>query len=223
MQLQSRSVQQIVEEQVKKWQLTGSEKKEVVSKGISVITVSREPGSGGRIIAEALAKQLGMDLFHREILQEMSERTEVNKKIIETLDEKKLTVIDDWVNSMIQDRHLWPDEYLKHLMRVMGALGKHGRAVVVGRGANFMLPAEGRLRVRFVAPLEVRVKNVQRDFNVSADESRRRILRTESDRRAFTRKYFHANIADPANYDIIINTASIDIENAVNAIACICV
>jgi cytidylate kinase len=44
------------------------------------------------------------------------------------------------------------------------------------------------------------------------------VVRTESDRRAFIRKYFNADIDDPANYDLLVNTGTIAIDAAVDAI-----
>ena len=44
-------------------------------------------------------------------------------------------------------------------------------------------------------------------------------MRTESDRRAFIRKYFNANITDPTNYDLTINTAVLSVDDAVKVIS----
>ena len=96
--------------------------------------------------------------------------------------------------------------------------GKHGRAIIVGRGANFILPPDNRFRVRVVAPQQFRIENVAKNFNIPEREAKRRVIRTESDRRAFIRKYFNADIADPLNYDLIINTGTLSIDDAVNAI-----
>jgi cytidylate kinase len=169
-------------------------------------------------VAKKVAEQLGLDLFHGEIIQKIAESADTSSRILETLDEKGLSVLDDWISTLVNRRHLWPDQYLKHLMRVIGTIGKHGRAVIVGRGANFILPREVRFRVRIVAPLDTRVQNVAREFGVSSEEARRRVLRTESDRRAFGRKYFHADITDPVNYDLVINTGTLSIDAAVEAI-----
>jgi len=103
-------------------------------------------------------------------------------------------------------------------MRVVGTIGRHGQAIIMGRGANFMLPPNGTFGVRIIAHLDLRIQNVSRDFGVTAEEARRRVLRTESDRRAFVRKYFHAAIGDPANYDLVINTGTLSIDAAVGAI-----
>jgi cytidylate kinase len=104
-------------------------------------------------------------------------------------------------------------------MKVIGTIGEHGRAVIVGRGANFILPAETCFRIRVVSPRPLRVQSVINDFNTSEEEAYRRVLRTESDRRAFIRKYFNADIADPVNYDFVINTGSVNVNTAVRAIA----
>jgi cytidylate kinase len=65
----------------------------------------------------------------------------------------------------------------------------------------------------------MRIEHVARDFNISADEARRRVIRTESDRKAFVRKYFNADIANPSHYDLIINTGTLSIDNAVDVIS----
>jgi cytidylate kinase len=103
-------------------------------------------------------------------------------------------------------------------MHVIGTIGKHGRAVVVGRGANFILPPEQRFRVRITASQRLRVENVARHFNLSPDEAKRRVIKTESNRKAFIRKYFNADIADPTNYDLVINTDKLSVGNAVDLI-----
>jgi cytidylate kinase len=209
--------EKIIDEQVKRWEMMRAQKIEK-EEGLPVITVSREPGSGGRIVAKKIAEQLGLDLFHGEIIQEIAESADTSARILETLDEKGLSVLDDWISTLVNRRHLWPDQYLRHLMSVIGTIGNHGRAVIVGRGANFILPREMGFRVRIVAPLGMRVQNVANEFGVSSEEARRRVLRTESDRRAFVRKYFHADITDPANYDLVINTGTLSIDSAAEAI-----
>jgi len=213
-----RSVEKIIEEQMHRWQLMHKEKKEE-KKVLPVITISREPGSGGRIVAQKLAAKLKMEVFHQEVLHEMAKHAEISKQMLTTMDEKGLSILEDWISSLVYDRHMWPDEYLQHLMHVIGTIGKHGRAVVVGRGANFILPPEQRFRVRIIAPRSMRIQNVARDFNLTEDEAKRRVIKTESDRKAFVRKYFNADITDPNNYDLIFNTETLSLGHAAHVIA----
>jgi cytidylate kinase len=212
-----KSIPQIIEEQVHRWQIQQKEKPKEKAI-VPVVTISREPGSGGRIVAQKLAERLGFEVFHQEVLHEMAKRAEVSEQLLATLDERGLSILEDWISSLVYQRYLWPDEYLQHLMNVIGTIGKHGRSVVVGRGANFILPPEQRFRVRITASQRWRIQNVARDFNLSQNEAKRRVIKTESNRKAFIRKYFNADIADPTNYDLVINTETLSVGNAVDVI-----
>ena len=213
-----RSMEKIIEEQMHRWRLLHTQKKPE-KKGLPVVTISREPGSGGRIIAKNLAAKLNVEVFQQEVLHEMARRAEVSEQMLATMDQRGLSILEDWISSLVYDRHMWPDEYLKHLMNVIGTIGKHGRAVVVGRGANFILPPEQRFRVRITAPQRFRIRKVAQEFTLSENDARRRVIKTESDRKAFIRKYFNADIADPDNYDLTINTKNLGVDNGANLIA----
>jgi cytidylate kinase len=213
-----KSIPRIIEEQVHRWQIMQKEGREE-KPGVTIVTVSREPGSGGRIVAARLAEKLGIDILHQEVVHEMAKSAEVSEKLVETLDERGLSTLEHWISSLVHERHLWPDRYLQHLMKVVGTIGKHGRAVVVGRGANFILPPEKRFSVRIVAPQAWRIYNVAKEFGISSEDAKRRVIRTESDRRAFIRKYFNADITDPTNYDLVINTATLTIDDSVTMIS----
>ena len=212
-----RSIGQIVEEQVQRWHVVQSEKTDE-KEAIPVITISRELGSSGSIVADKLAEKLEFDIFNKKFIQDIAESTKISEIFFETIDEKGVSVWNEWISSLVDHRHLWPDQYLKHLMKVVGTIGKHGRAIILGRGANFVLPPGRRFRVRIVAPEKKRVKKVSADYGVPLNEAKRLIIKTESDRRAFIRKYFNADIADPLNYDLIINTGTISIDAATDAI-----
>jgi cytidylate kinase len=210
-------VEEFVAAQEKTWETRISQKKKEVT-WLPVITVCMEPGSGGSIVAQEIAKQLHFDFFHRDIINEIAKSSHISSEVIETLEKERLSGINDFISSLINDKYLWPGFYLEHLMKIVNVIGKHGRAVIVGRGANFILPPQDRLSVRTVAPLEIRIKNVAREYGVSENDAKRRILRRESRRRAFVRQSFHENIADPLNYDMILNTGKLSIKSVVNAV-----
>ena len=213
-----KSIPLIAEEQIHRWQVLHKQAPEEV-KRIPVVTVSREPGSGGRIVAQKLAERLGFEVFHQEVLHEMAKEARISERMLKSLDERGLSILEDWIASLVDSRHLWPDEYLHHLLHVIGTIGKLGHAVVVGRGANFILPAERRFRVRIIAPRKLRVHHVAREFGLTEKDAERRIIKTESDRQAFVRKYFYADIADPTNYDLVVNTETFNLDRAVDVIA----
>jgi cytidylate kinase len=212
-----RSIEQIVDEQVKKWGL-GLRDKTEHPVAVSVVTVSREPGSGGKLIAKGIAESMDFDLFHQEVIHAMALSAKVSARVLESLDEKGLSMLDDWVAAVVHRNYLWPDEYLQHLLKVVSAIGNHGKAVLVGRGANFILPKEKTLRIRVVASQGFRVKKVAEQFDLPLKEAERRVMKTDADRRAFVRKYFYADIADPRNYDLVINTENIAIAEAIEGV-----
>src|SRR5574340_693288 len=165
------NIEKFVEKQVGKWQLKSAEKKADVLEQCQVITVSREPGAGGTAIARKLAADLGMDFMSGMIIQNVADSLQMSKKVVASLDEKNKRKRDDWLESLFETRHLWPDAFLRHLTRVIATIGRHGNAVILGRGANFILPQEETLRVRLIAPLEARIAKVMMDSGSSRNEA----------------------------------------------------
>ena len=213
----TRSIEQIIEEQIKRWEAALRDK-EKAQTSFPIITVSRQAGSGGHILASRLAKDLGLDFFDKEIIQTIADNAHIRTAAVRTLDEKSVSAIASMFTAITDEQHLWRYEYLDHLVKVIGAIGKHGHAVILGRGANFILPQEDILRVRIVAPLAVRIKNTAEWLNLSLAEAKKQVLKVESDRVDFVRKYFNADIDDPVNHDIIINTKNTSIDAAVDIV-----
>jgi cytidylate kinase len=214
----SRSLDFLVDEQLAKWrQKRVEQKKEAVTPDFC-ITISREPGSGGSEIARRLAADLGMDLIGAQIIHKVAEQAGVSDKVVASLDEKEVTRRDSWIDSMFRTRHIWPDEYLLHLTKVVGTIGKQGNTVIVGRGAQFILPPQETFRVRLIAPREIRIRNVMRDSNTGFEDSERYVYKTEADRNAFHRKYFNVEWANADHYDLVINTGYMGIDGAVAGI-----
>lgn len=212
-----RSIEQIIDEQVKKWSFDHRAKPKKAPT-INMITVSRDPGSGGKLVAQGIAEVLGFDMFHQNVIHEMAKSAQVSNRVAESLDEKGLSMLEDWIAAVVQQRHLWPDEYLKHLLKVIGTIGEHGRAVVVGRGANYVLPLEKIFRLRIIAPRNYRAQKVAQAYDLSLKEAEHRIMKTESDRQAFIRKYFHQDITAPNDYDLVINTGTLSLKEAIDTV-----
>jgi cytidylate kinase len=181
----------IVQEQLDKWQ------REKAAENVFTITISRQAGAGGSEIARLLAQKTKMDLMAGQIIQHVAESAKMSTKVVETLDEKAMTTMESWVNSMFVSRHLWPSDYLKHLTRVIGTIGKHGNAIIVGRGACHILPPETTFRVKVIAPLEYRIESMMRIRNLPRPDAEKYIEKRDADR---------------------INTEKVGIEGAVDTI-----
>jgi len=202
----------IVQEQLDKWQ------REKAAENVFTITISRQAGAGGSEIARVLAQKTKMDLMAGQIIQHVAESSKMSTKVVETLDEKAMTTMESWVNSMFVSRHLWPSDYLKHLTRVIGTIGKHGNAIIVGRGAGYILPPETTFRIKVIAPLEFRIESMMRIRGLTHGDAQKYIEKRDADRIAFVRKYFQTDAMDPLNYDLVINTEKVGIEGAVDTI-----
>jgi cytidylate kinase len=134
------------------------------------------------MVASQLVEQLNLDMFGSKIIDEVAKSANMSERVIRTLDEL--------AHALEKERHLWDYEYLSHLITVIATIGKHDRAVILGRGANFILQPDKTLKVRIVAPLEMRVKNISREFGVPEEDARRCVINAESDRMAFCEKVF---------------------------------
>ena len=199
----SKTLDKLVEEQIKRWQ---SNRKRKYKKPIRpVITISRLPGCDAWNIAKQISADLEIDFFDQEIVDEIAKNADVSRRVVETVDEQDNSIVLDWLSTLTAERHLWPDEYINHLSNLIGTIGAHGHAVILGRGASYILPKEVCLRVLVVAPVELRIRNVKDAYKVSEKVARQNVMGRESDRVAFIRRYFHADMLNPINYDLVFN------------------
>ena len=212
------SISDLVKNQVKKWESLYAEGGRKAEATPPVITVSMQPGSGGSIIADQLAQRLEYDYFNRDIVEEISKSTKIRSTVINSLEKERRSGVNDSITSLIEDQYIHPDSYLGYLMEVINTIAKHGRAVIVGRGANFILPADEIFSLRVIAPLDLRVKRVAMANRVTTKEAQKRVMHRASKRKAFVRQSFHADISDPMHYDMIINTGKVSTEPAVEAV-----
>lgn len=214
---------QMVQQQLDKWRkLLDKVLKQGVKienfKGGPVITISREPGAGGSEIARRLSKALNLDLIGGQIILHVADSAKMSRKVIQSLDEREVTLRETLLSSLFGENRPWPGEYLQHLTKVVGTIGAFGNVIMVGRGASYVLPRERTFKVRIIAPIELRIKHFMDDRGYTKAEAEQYIVKTENNRKAFVRKYFNADLTDPAHYDMIINTERISMEGATEAI-----
>ncbi|MBA4423772.1 MAG: hypothetical protein C0390_11865, partial [Syntrophus sp. (in: bacteria)] len=109
--------------------------------------------------------------------------------------------------------------YLSGLEYVIKELAGSQSIVIRGRGSQFILKDfPGAFHALIVAPFEVRVKRIMERQKINEEDARKEIARFDDGSREFVKRYFKANIADPINYDIVINTNHLSIEGAASII-----
>jgi len=208
----------LIEEQVKKWEVSKERRKNKGEAPPPVVTVSRETGSIGNELVQRISQELNLDIIDGKIIHEVAKSVRMSEKVVSYLDEKTRSLLDNWILYLKTTRFLRADKYVRHLTKVVGAIGEQGNALIIGRGANLILPPEETLRVRFIAPLEMRILNMAQETGITEEEARKQILLKDAERRDSVKKNFKVDIEDPAYYDLIISTEFLDTEQIVDII-----
>ncbi len=182
------------------------------------ITVSRLCGTAGDDIARRVAEHLGWQLFDRELVEYIASESRVRQEIVSLFDEKVQNELHTWVENLITFSSMDGRHYLKKLSEVIYAIARHGNAVIVGRGANFIVPPGKGLRVRIVAPISWRLQHLQRREHLTPEEAKKKIEQQDEMQRSFIRKHFHRELDDSTAYDMVLNVASFGVEYCVQLI-----
>ena len=184
------------------------------------IVVSRENGSGGQAISRQVAKTLGFKVYDKELIEMIAARAKIKKELIESLDEKIQDSVEEAVSGFLGLQALPEGAYIKSLTRVVLSIAYKGRAVILGRGANFIIPSIHTLRVRIVAPMRTRVQNAIKFEHpgLSPLKVRDKLLKVHLERKEFVRKYFNKDISSANYYDLVVNTEVLNIPQAAHII-----
>jgi len=96
------------------------------------------------------------------------------------------------------------------VIRLIHAAYEKGNVVVVGRGGQVVLREKRDvLHVRLVAPLEMRIRRHQIRAGLTVEAAREQVLERDQASAEFIKRYYGVNVADPALYDLIINTGEL--------------
>lgn len=180
-----------------------------------VITISRDYGSGGDIIAHRLAQRMDIPLYDEVVLKEIATRLQDDPAIVRMLDEGFGRAKDMWLYRLLSGRDVGPDVYRDTLMKVVMSLGRMG-GVIVGRGAHVILREACALRVRITGTPEVCAKRMSQSGHGTYDEQMSKALELNHIRGKFVWEAFHSRLSDAGQFDININTDRMaDFEDAV--------
>lgn len=182
------------------------------------ITISREPGSGGKLVAKKVAKKLGFKFYDKRLNRQVCKKLGISIKTLKEIDEKPRSWISDVVHATFNPEYISDIEYVNVLRKVILEIGIKGDVVILGRGANHIIPDNKALHVRITAPLEHRTKMAMKYENLSEIQARNRVRQVSRKRSQFVRQYFGKSITDSANYDLVINTNNVSLDQAVNII-----
>lgn len=195
-------------------------KSEQKNKLLPVITLSREKGSGGRLIAHLTAKKLGKPwkVYHKEILEEIAKESNLENELVKKMDEKNISFIDQIIADFFGKKYFNLGNYYKSLVKTLFTVSQRGNAVIIGRGANFLLPQS--LKVRIICEMEQRIKWEMEYEHYSRKEAIGIIKKSDEERTEFSKALFNHDPRKAHHYDLVIRTGPhLSIEDASDLIA----
>ena len=183
---------------------------------MKAITITREYGAGGGEVAKRLAEVLGWQVLDRELLHRAAEVEHVPDADWERLDEKAVTMADRF---RLHPPH---QKYLHGLTEVARQAAGGGNVILVGRGARHLLgEMPDVFHLRLVAPRQWRAERMARLERWSMDEANARCVETDRTRGLFIRYFFGDVALQPAQYDLVVNTGRVPLEDVTNVIAAV--
>jgi cytidylate kinase len=173
---------------------------------MAILTISREYGSGGRAIGRLVAERLDYRYVDKELLfKDLKQAGERWERAARELDEVCPTV---W------ERYDW--EYRGYVAQVEALIMTYAaedNVVIIGRGGSFLLRGVPFcLRVRLVAPLEVRIERIMVRESLTQAAAERLIRQVDGDRACFIKANYGADWDSEDVADMTLNTASLTYE-----------
>lgn len=175
-------------------------------KEFPTITISREKGSGGRPIAYLVAKKLGRRwrVYHKDIIDKIAKESHLEKELIKEIDERRISFIDELIGDFFGKRYPSLNAYYKNLVKIISHIDQRGYAVIVGRGAEYLLPHA--LKVRIICEMEQRIRWMMEFEKLTRKEAVERINKSDETRTDFIKTLYKHDQKKAHHYDLIIRT-----------------
>jgi cytidylate kinase len=184
---------------------------------IRILTVEREYGSGGALIAKALAARLGWKLWDEELSSEIARVANVDVKSAKSCDER----VDPFLYRLFRiyargsyeralstgsDAHFDTDQMVSVLHKVIEDIGSQGNSVIVGRGAPYILRHRPDVFSVFIYASDEEKIYRLKAIGKSEHEARQLVAEVDRDRAAFIQHYFQKQWPHRPLYNMMINS-----------------
>jgi cytidylate kinase len=190
-----------------------------------IITISREYCSGGRLVGAAVAKELDIPMYDRQLIELAAKKSGLSPDFIENNENRKTSsfLYSLYAGGQLGSAYFFDtpmgDKAFFAEAAVIRDLASKGSCVIVGRCAGYILREDPHLvRVFLHAPLEERMKRAKESYSMTDDDLAEKIVRMDRGRRNYHKTYTGENWSDINSNDIILNTAVSGIEGAAGAI-----
>ena len=181
-----------------------------------IISVGREFGSGGHVIAEALAERFGLPLYDHNLQDEIAEGKNVDGQSLKMYDEKhKIKLFSRKVrgHSTSMEDHV-ADMQFEYLQKLAG----EGKSfVVVGRCAETKLKSfPGLVSIFVLGDEECKTKRVMERYHLGRDAARQKMKKADWYRKRYHNYHCAGKWGDSRNYDFSINSSRLGIEKTID-------
>ena len=194
-----------------------------------IYTIGREFGSGGREVGEKLAAKLGIKLYDKELLQQAAKDSGFCEEIFENHDEKPT---NSFLYSLVMDTYSvsgysaapFLDMPLNHKVflaqfETIKKIAEKESCVIVGRCADYALSDNPDCINIFIhADLDVRIKNVSKNLNITENKARDIINKTDKQRASYYTYYTSKKWGDSKSYNLSLDAGKLGTDNCVEMI-----
>ena len=190
----------------------------------TIITIAREFGSGGHILGEMLAKDLGIKLYDKEFIHLVAQKSGIDESYI-VRNEQSIPYF--WLKCILAksseqslERSLSSDDVLFVAeSKIIQELAEKESCVIVGRCADFILQDRTDcLKVFVHADLKFRADRIVRVYGEREKSPESRLKEKDKRRAAYYRFYTDMNWGNAANYHIALDSGVIGIEKSAEII-----
>jgi cytidylate kinase len=214
-------VERLVASQVRRWELERQKRArgdDTPKEPPPIITISRAYGARGSAVGKMVAEELGLTFWDRELLHTIAEQTGLAETLLTSLDEHAQSLMDGIIAS-VRGEDDGAVEYAQQLTRVVGTIGHHGSALIVGRGAQYIVEAGRAMRVRIHGSLETRAADYAFREGVDTHAAANIVNNVDKDRRVFCRLHFDRDPEELGHYDLVVNRDVFSVEQTAMIIA----
>lgn len=171
-----------------------------------VITIGREYGSGGRIIAQRLADELGIAYYDKELIQEVAKKTGFSEHFVRETERRPTNSFLYDLCCAVQTPNISDQVFIAQAQVIKEAAEK-APCVIVGRCADYILRERADcLRVFVYAPIEQRIRRAREEYGVEEKNLEGFVLRQDKSRAAYYNYFATGRWGDVRCYDLCVNS-----------------
>ena len=183
------------------------------------VAISREAGSNGWPIAQAVGRLLGWQAFDQDVLDFMTQDETAFAELVADVPTSARKWADARLATVVAERGLRESSELTEMARFALTLAARGEAVLVGTAVGFLLPTETTVHVRIVAPLERRVTQMADRLRLTAAEAEAEVRATDRRRADLLSVLVGRDATDPVGYDLVLNSSRLGVVGCAELIA----